>query len=101
MARASKYLAPVLVLAMLLSSAVLVLPGQVAAANETWDVHVDFTSDPNHGNVDDVLSEALDGKFITQIYHCLSPCRIAECTESLLPPSRERFRADIKPTVLI
>ena len=58
-------------------------------------------NESNHGNVDDVLSEALDGKFITQIYHCLSPCRIAECTESLLPPSRERFRADIKPTVLI
>ena len=51
MARTSRFLAPLMTLALLLSSAALVLPPQqVLAANEVWDVRMEFTAIPTGGN---------------------------------------------------
>ena len=51
MARTSRFLAPLLTLVLLLSAATVMLPPQqVLAANEVWDVRMEFTADPTGGN---------------------------------------------------
>ncbi len=49
MARLSRFLAPLMILAVLLSSAAVMLPAQqvFAAGPGEWDVNLDFTTSPN------------------------------------------------------
>jgi len=51
MARTSRFLAPLMVLALLLSAVAAVLPAQqVFAANEVWDIALNFTTNPANGS---------------------------------------------------
>jgi len=51
MARTNRFLAPLMVLALLLSTVAVVLPSQqVLAANEVWDIALNFTTNPANGS---------------------------------------------------
>ncbi len=63
MARLSRFLAPLMILAVLLSSAAVMLPAQqvFAAGPGEWDVNLDFSTSPNTGTAPMLFGTVIGG----------------------------------------